>query len=138
MLKVFMSPLPVVSFPMVLTWNFYTCLLPSCVNNFKGCLINKNEGLSLKYLRFVCFFSIMEIDEMLCMGCLLSSGIVEFQRVSLRIRPQILFCLLILLWRHGLGVKSRIRKVSKYTKFFRSVVTEQFATLHEPGEDSAI
>lgn len=112
MLKIFMAPLPIVSFPLVLTWNFYTCLLPSCVNSFKGCFINQNEGLSLEYFRFAHYFSIMETVEMLCTGWLLSPGIMEFQRASLRIRPQILFCLMILLWKHGLGVRGKVRKVS--------------------------
>lgn len=111
-LKISMAPLPIVSLPLCLWWNFYTCLLPSCVNNFKGCFINQNEGLSLKYFRLAHFLSIMEFDERLCMGWFLSSGIVEFQRAPLRIRPQILFCLLILLWKHGLGVKGKVRKVS--------------------------
>lgn len=62
-----MALLSTESFPLQCSYGmFYTCLLPSCVDIFKGCFTSQNERSSLMYSKLACSFLMMIIAEMLC------------------------------------------------------------------------
>lgn len=79
LLQFSMALSPTESFPLKCSHGmFYTCLLPSCVDIFKGCFTSQNERLSLMYSEPVCFFLMVEIVEVVCVWWWHSSGATEW------------------------------------------------------------
>lgn len=79
LLQFSMALSPTESFPLKCSHGmFYTCLLPSCVDIFKGCFTSQNERLSLMYSKPVCFFLMVEIVEVVCVWWWHSSGATEW------------------------------------------------------------
>lgn len=106
LLQFFMALSPTESFPLQCSYGmFYTCLLPSCVDIFKGCFTSRNERLSLMHFKLVCFFLIMKIVEMLCVWWLHSSETTEW--VSELDTTDNRHCLLVSPRKSGLGVRGR-------------------------------